>query len=61
LDDDFSGALTHNEMPEWLRRPFKNGKLAKFDSNKDDALSPTEYRAFTEYRKAQSAKHGASE
>jgi hypothetical protein len=48
-------------MPEWLRRPFKNGKLAKFDSNKDDALSPTEYRAFTEYRKAQSAKHGASE
>jgi hypothetical protein len=61
LDDDFSGTLTPNEMPRWLRRPFKTGKLEAFDVNKDDALSPPEYRAFTEYRRAQITKRRASE
>jgi hypothetical protein len=61
FDDDFSGALTLNEMPRWLRKPFEAGKLAQFDVNKDNALSHPEYRAFTEYRMAESAKHLTNE
>lgn len=56
LDDDFSGALEPDEMPRWLRRTFEAGRLAQFDTNKDNALSQPEYRAFTEYRNAQRAK-----
>jgi hypothetical protein len=56
FDDDFSGALTPNEMPKWLREPFEAGQLAPFDADKDDALSRAEYRAFTEYRRAERAK-----
>lgn len=61
LDDDFSGALTLNEMPKWLSEPFEAGKLAPFDVNKDDALSQSEYRAFTDFRRAQSAKRQAAQ
>ena len=61
LDDDFSGVLTLNEMPSWLREPFKAGKLAPFDVDNDSALSPMEYRAFIEYRRAERAKQLASE
>jgi hypothetical protein len=50
LDDDFSGALTLNEMHPWLRKPFEASQLAPFDTNKDDVLSHPEYRAFTEYQ-----------
>jgi hypothetical protein len=35
--------------------------LAQFDVNKDNALSHPEYRAFTEYRMAESAKHLTNE
>jgi hypothetical protein len=61
LDNDFSGTLTPNEMPEWLLKPFKAGKLAAFDVNADNALSHPEYRAFTDYRRAQSVKRRNSE
>ena len=61
FDDDFSGALTLNEMPSWLSKPFKLGKLAPFDADKDDALSAQEYRVFTEYRIAERAKRRAVE
>lgn len=57
LDDDFSGALTVNEMPASLREAFEAGQLAPFNTNKDDALSHSEYRAFTKYRMAESANH----
>ncbi|WP_299081456.1 redoxin domain-containing protein [uncultured Paraglaciecola sp.] len=61
LDDNFNGTLAPDEMPRSLRRAFEAGQLAAFDKNKDDALSPQEYRAFTEYRMAQSAKRPAAE
>ncbi|MFK8042479.1 hypothetical protein [Congregibacter sp.] len=60
LDDDFSGALTADEMPSRLREAFEAGKLAPFDANKDDALSHAEYRAFVEYRSEQRAKQQAA-
>jgi hypothetical protein len=56
LDNDFNGTLELNEMPRWLRQPFEAGQLAQFDTNNDNALSHPEYRAFTEYRRAQSAR-----
>jgi hypothetical protein len=56
LDNDFNGSLELNEMPRWLRQPFEAGQLAQFDTNNDNALSHPEYRAFTEYRRAQSAR-----
>ena len=56
LDNDFDGVLATNEMPTGLRRAFNAGQLKKFDTNKDNALSPSEYRAFTEYRLGESAK-----
>jgi hypothetical protein len=61
VDNDFNGKLTPNEMPQWLRKPFDAGKLTSFDKNKDNALSPPEYRAFADYRRAERAKSRATE
>ena len=61
VDNDFSGTLTLDEMPKWLREPFEAGKLDSFDKNKDNALSPSEYRAFVDYRRSESAKRQAAE
>ncbi len=60
LDNDFSGVLEVNEMPPWLRKPFEAGQLAQFDKNSDNALNQSEYRAFTEYRRAQRTKRQAA-
>ncbi|MFT5542243.1 MAG: hypothetical protein ACI97K_000483 [Glaciecola sp.] len=61
LDDDFSGALTLNEMPPWLSKLFKSGQLDRFNTNKDNALTHAEYRAFADYRAAERAKNRAAE
>jgi hypothetical protein len=60
LDDDFDGRLVANEMPGRLKAAFEAGQLSPFDADKDGALSPTEYRAFVDYRNAERAKQQAA-
>ena len=61
LDNDFNGVLSVDEMPNWLKKPFETGKFDHFNKDKNDTLSRAEYRAFSEYRRAERAKQKAAQ
>jgi len=59
-DDDFDGVLQAGEMPQRIREAFESGQLDPFNADRDDGLSPIEYRRFVEHRRRQQAEQQAS-
>ncbi|MEL6949359.1 MAG: redoxin domain-containing protein [Pseudomonadota bacterium] len=60
LDDNFDGVMQQDEMPRRLGEAFGAGRFDSFNADKDDGLSPAEYRAYVEYRRKQRAQQAAA-
>lgn len=52
-DADMDGRLAPEEMPGWLRRAWKEGKVTRADFDKDGALAFNEFYAMQKFRQAQ--------
>ncbi|MEL6447951.1 MAG: redoxin domain-containing protein [Pseudomonadota bacterium] len=60
LDDNFDGVMQQDEMPPRMGEAFGAGRFDSFNADKDDGLSPAEYRAYVEYRRKQRAQQAAA-